>query len=362
MRTFRSFQTVVRRHPALMGVVVSACMAAACGSSGSSAPSADTWATVDGRAISRADVEKAYGTVAQPPTPPSEEEILTLKLRVLDELIGQDLMVARAQALKLEMTDAEVDKSVVERKGTMTDEAFSLQLTGRGLTLDDFKRGVRREMTVQKLVDHEINGKVNISDDDIAAYYNANKAQFDVKEPQIHMAQIVVTPTRDQVRNRTGNDAATPAEARRKVDSLIDQLKAGADFSTLAADYSEDPQTAPQGGDLGFLPESTINQAPAAIRNIVMSTQIGNVSTVPMNGGYTLVKVLAREKAGQRELTDPAVRESITNLLKDRKQQLLHTAFVTELRDSAKVNNYLAKMVIDQQGKAGALAALPAKK
>ena len=55
-------------------------------------------------------------------------------------------------------------------------------------------------------------------------------------------------------------------------------------------------------------------------------------------------------------------RSSITNLLKDRKQQLLHSAFVTELRDSAKVQNYLAKMVIDQQGKAGAAAAAAPKK
>ena len=361
MRSLRSLPFVLR-HAAFTGLVAGLAVTTACGSSASKAPSADTWAVVDGRTISRDEVEKAYGTVAQPATAPSEEEILTLKLRVLDELIGQDLMVARAQALKVEATDAEVDKSVTERKGTMTDEAFLLQLTGRGLTLDDFKRGVRREMTVQKLVDHEVTAKINITDDDIAAFYNANKAQFDVKEPQIHMAQIVVTPVADQVRNRTGNDAQDPAAARRKVDSLIDQIKAGADFSTLAADYSEDPQTASQGGDLGFVPETQIAQAPAAIRNVVMNTQIGNVSTVPMNGGYTLVKVLAREKAGQRQLTDAAVRESITNLLKDRKQQLLHSAFVTELRDSAKVQNYLAKMVIDQQGKAGAAAAAAPKK
>ena len=67
------------------------------------------------------------------------------------------------------------------------------------------------------------------------------------------LASVVVTPVRDQqVANRTGDDAATPQAAAEKVKMLMERLKAGANFAELAMGYSEDPETAPRGGDLGL--------------------------------------------------------------------------------------------------------------
>ena len=57
-----------------------------------------------------------------------------------------------------------------------------------------------------------------------------------------------------QIVNRTGDDAATPQAAAAKVQMLMERLKAGAAFRELAAGYSEDPQSAPRGGDLGLVP------------------------------------------------------------------------------------------------------------
>ena len=73
-------------------------------------------------------------------------------------------------------------------------------------------------------------------------------------------------------------------------------------------------------------------------------------------GGHTIVLVVAREAAGQRDLSVPAVRENITGALRSRKEQLLRTAYLSAARSDADVVNYLARRVVDAQGKVPSLA------
>src|SRR5436853_7840278 len=71
--------------------------------------SADTWAVVDGRTITRNDVEKAYRRNRDASQPASEEEALTAKLTILNDLIVQDILLAKASALKLEVAQNDLD-------------------------------------------------------------------------------------------------------------------------------------------------------------------------------------------------------------------------------------------------------------
>jgi len=330
-------------------VLLAALSVAACGKtagSSTTAPGPDVWATVDGRNITRDDVEKAYRGSPPNPTPTADDDILTQKLNVLDNLIDQDIMVARAQAAKLDVTDAEVDTAIADRRAGMTDAEFQMQLAQQGLTPDDVKRGVRRELLVQKLIDRDITGKATITDDQIADYYNRNRAQFNLAEPQYHLAQIVVTSAHDpQVRNRMHDDAGTPEEAQRKVAMIAEKLRGGTDFGQLAADYSEDPQTAGQGGDLGFVPLSTIARNPQ-LRDVVVKMQPGNVNTINLNGNYTILLMAEALAAGQRDLSTPAVKNSVRDMLKAEKEELLRAAYVTAARNDARVANYLAQQVV----------------
>ena len=130
------------------------------------------------------------------------------------------------------------------------------------------------------------------------------------------------------------------------------RLNAGASFAELAADYSEDPQTAPQGGDLGFITETQLSRVPAQLRDVILKTTPGNVGAATAGGGYTLVAVLSREDPGQRDLSMPGVHDTIKTNLHDRKEQLLRVAYLTTMRNNAKVVNYLAERVVDAQSKA----------
>lgn len=313
--------------------------------------SPDTWAVVDGRNITREDVEKAYRRSAQPSSTESEEQALATKLTLLDELILRDILLAKATALKIELPDTELDAAYLEARKDVPDDQFQQELTRRNLTAGDMREALRRDLLTQKLLEREVTSKVTVSDAEVTASFEKNRASFNLPEDSWHLAQIVVTPAREaQVANRTRSDAATPQEAVQKVQMLMERLKAGGSFRELAADFSEDAQSASRGGDIGLVPISALRQAPAPLRDSVMNAEPGTVRAVTVGGIHTIVLVVARETAGQRDLSTPGVREQITTALRGAREQVLRAAYLAALRTDAKVVNHLARRVVEANG------------
>lgn len=330
------------------------------------APAADVWAVVNGKEIKRDEVEKYYRTRISPEgQEPSTEEALSLKLNVIDELINNEILLERAKKLNLEASDGEVEDKFTEFKSPYTEEEFQRQLKERGVTVEDLKNTVRRELSIQKLINREVVSRVAISDQDIADFYGANKPQFNVAEPQYRVAQIVVTPRKEpQIRNRKNDDSTNEAEAQRKVKMLVDRLNSGADFAQLAMDYSEDMNSAATGGDLGYVPESALNQSDPALKKLVLSLKPGQVSQpIVLKDSIRILKLVTREAPGLRGLSDPQVQQSIRDTLRNRKEQLLRAAYLAVARDEARVTNYLARQVLESNGKlpGAAKSTLPPK-
>jgi peptidyl-prolyl cis-trans isomerase SurA len=191
-----------------------------------------------------------------------------------------------------------------------------------------------------------------VTDEDISAFYEQNRAQFNLAETQFRLAQIVVTPTRNpQVQNRANSDAATAAEAKQKANMLMERIRGGADFGEVALDYSEDPQTTAQRGELGFVPLSALSQAPPQLKAAVEAMEPGSVNLLSIGSDYTILMLLSREEAGQRELSAPEVRDGIRDMLRARQEELLRTAYITAAREDADVTNYLAHQVVATQGR-----------
>lgn len=331
------------------------------GSMSGPAPSPTAWAVVNGQEISRDEVEKAYRRAAPEGQQPSEEEMYTAKLNLLSELIVQELLVAKAKELKVELTDAELDNAFNEAKKNITPVAFEEELKKRNLTAADMREDLRRNLLAQKVVDHEVAAKAAVTEQEITQFFEANKAQFNREEDAVRIAQIVITPVREnQQMNRSGNDAGTPQEAAAKAQMIMQRLKDGAPFGDTAADFSEDGESAQRGGDLGFVPMSTLMKAPAPLRDAVLKSNPGTVQMVSGNGNYTIVLIVAKDKKGQKDLSMPEVKDGITSMLKERKEQLFRAAFLSNLRNDAQVTNVLAKQLVAAQGKP--LPAAPAPK
>ena len=346
--------TFMSRRRLSQFVVTLGALALATGCRSSAPPatvSADTWAVVDGHPIKQEDVDKAYRRAREAAPALSEEETLTAKLSLLDDLIVQEILLGKARALKLDVPQNELDTAYANAKKNIADDAFEQELARRTLTAADMREGLRRELLAQKVLEQEIGSKVAVTDREVSDYFDAHRAQFNVAEEAYHIAQIVITPLREaQTANQSGDDAATPQAAAAKARTLMERLKGGASFRDLAVGYSEDPESAPRGGDLGLVPVSRLKQAPPQLRDAVLGKTPGSVNVVSAGGAYTLVLVIAHEQAGQRDLSTQGVKEQISGTLRSRREQLLRAAYLTAARSDATVVNYLARRLVESKG------------
>jgi peptidyl-prolyl cis-trans isomerase SurA len=341
----------IRAHGALLAV---AAITMAAGCQKQSQPSEGVWAVVNGQSITRAEVDKYYRTQLNPDAPePSQDEALSLKLNILDELINNQILLQTAKKLALQAADGEVEDKFTEYKSPYSEEEFQRQLKARGYTVDDLRGDIRQQLSIQKVINREVVAKIAVTDQDVQDFYNQNRAQFNVSEPQYRLAQIVITPHKDpQLRNRKNDDATTDAEAKRKAAALEQQLTTGADFAQVAMDYSEDPASSGSGGDLGYVPESSLSQSDPALKKVVLTMKPGQVSgVIALRDSYRILKLVGKEAPGQRELSDPVVQQSIRDNIHNRKEQLLRAAYLALAREDAKITNYLAQQVVESAGK-----------
>jgi len=319
-----------------------------------STPPANVAATVNGRPITYEELDKAFKmTYPQNAEGTSEDLVLTQRMETMRSLIDLEISLQRAEKLSVMATDADVETKVNEFRAPFTKEQFEKQLKDKNMTLDDLKTQIRKNLSVEKLINKEITSKINITDADVSGFYNANRKSFNLAEPTVHLMQIVVTPAPDpNVRNLKGDKAKNDDEANKKIHALDAQLKRGQDFGTLAQNFSEDSQSAPNGGDLGAVPESAFEKTPPDLRKLIMSLAPGQISPIiHSQGDYRILKMISREPAGQRELSDPRVQQTIRENLLNRKDQLLKSAYYENARNEAKIVNYLAKSVMESAGK-----------
>jgi len=317
--------------------------------------SSDVAATVNGRSISYTSLDRAIAIqfpVANQKV--TVDQTVQLRLEVLRALIDQEVMMQRAEKEGLLASDSDVEAKFNEYKAPYTKEELEKEFEKRKMTEADFKAELRRQLSVDKLFSKEIFSRISISDNDIAAFYRSNKANYNLPENTIHLAEILVTPTPDpNVINLKNSKAANDQQARDKIQMIAARLQQGEDFAKLATDYSEDYDTAANGGDAGFVLESTLEKgANPELRRIILTMSPGQTSQVIHTPeGYRIIKVLSKETAGQRQLTDPRVQEQIRSELFTGKQQMLRAAFYEVARSEAKITNYYARAVLENRDK-----------
>ena len=315
-------------------------------------------ATVNNRKVLRAEVDKYYNNqTAEAPQKPTEEQADTLRLNILKELIDNEILMQRAEKLGLLATDDEVNSKLAEIKAPFSQQDFDKRLAARNITLADFKADLRRSITVEKVLNKEVTSKINVTDGDITSYYNQHKAEFNLIEPQFHLAQILVTTQPNPQARNIPNKAQNEAEARKKIQMIENRLDSGEDFASVAMNFSEQPDTAQNGGDLGFIPESSLKGDKSAFEAI-NKLKPGQYTTVLVVGdpnshqvfGYRVVRLISKEAAGQRELQDPRVQQAIREQLRDRREQLLKAAYYEVIRDEAKIENFFAEDILKKTG------------
>lgn len=349
-------QTNKKQLVGLAALTAFTAMFAACGmpvansQSGGSVDSNETAAKVNGKVITMQEVDRSVKQQAQgQESKLSPLELAGARLQVLQSLVENEVMFQKAEKENLVPTDEEVTGEINKKKvdSHMSAEEFDKQMKQAGLDDKSFRESIRKSLAIQKLVDKVTSRIETPKDQEIADFFKSNPDLF-VKKRGVRLAAIVIDPSDSGGGDTTRNEV----EASQKVKEIIAKVQQPAsDFAAIAREYSEDPSKL-QGGDLGYISEEELKQNFGAnIGAAFMNPQfaIGQVTNmVPVNGRGYIFKLQERiEKEENLTLDSPDVRPQINKLLVDNRKQLLAASYQAMAMNEAKIENFLAKKVVD---------------
>ena len=265
-------------------------------------------ASVDGEPITARDIEQFTAAVGRPVSANDLANSPEAK-DALKALISQKLLEKEIQQYSSKVDEESVDKymEAVRRDRHMTPEQFKAALAQSGLSMDDFRKHAREELEKEMMVRQQVRERVNVSNEDIQAYYDAHKADFTVTTERLRIAQILIGVPAN----------ATPPQVallQAKADKIRKEAAGGVDFSELARKYSDD-ESKNNGGELGwFGPSDIMDEIYAAVKNL----KPGDISPViRTNHGFHILKLEDHEVPGVRPLAD--VKGEIRNRLIDQR-------------------------------------------
>jgi peptidyl-prolyl cis-trans isomerase SurA len=215
---------------------------------------------------------------------------------VLKGVISERLLETEVKKYKNQVDDRQVDEYIsnFEQGNGLTDAQLRSQLQSQGHTYEEFRKHSRMELQKMIMVQKEVRGKVNISPDEVKAYYDAHPEEFSVGKENFKLAQILIAVP--------ANATPTQIEAARvKSDSIHKQLVDGADFGKLAREYSDDDSKS-QGGELGDFSRGDIIDP---IQNAIDHMKVGEISEpIRTDHGFHIVKLEAHEKVGVKPFSE----------------------------------------------------------
>jgi len=287
----------------------------------------DPMARVNGTTIYRKDVKDVVqGILLMQDTQPDPAAVTKLADEALDSLIALELLYQESVARGIKVSDADVDAEIKRSSSQFPDaQTFQAALKERGMTEKQLRDDTRKTMAVNRLLESTVWKDVTISPEQVKSFYDSNKEEFKHAE-QIRVSHILI-------RVKEGASTNDRAAAKQRATALLDQLKAGTDFATLARKASEDSSSAAQGGDLGYIGKGEMEDAFEKAAFALAPGQISDVISTPY--GFDIIKVTDRRGAGYSPLAE--VEDRVRSGLDRYERQKRQADFAAQLRQKAKV-------------------------
>jgi peptidyl-prolyl cis-trans isomerase SurA len=254
-------------------------------------------AVVNGDIITTGDVINRGRLFALSTGLPITPEVLErLRPQVARQLVDERLRLQEVQRRKIAVSDREIAEAIgdIEQRNGMPKGALSASLNGRGVALRTLIDQVRVQIGWTRVLRQELGARADISDADVAEQIRLFKEQ--IGKPEYQVREIFI-PIEDPSRR---------PDAQRFADTVIAQLRAGAPFPVVAAQFSQS-QTALQGGDLGWVRANQLDPEVAAVVTQMPAGAVSNPIAVP--GGITIVSLGAKRDIGREESTVMHIRQ-----------------------------------------------------
>lgn len=260
--------------------------------------SASIAAVVNGQVITDQDVTNRAALLAiSIGIPPTAEVLTRLRPQVTSQLIDQtlELQEINQRNVTVAATDVEAAVAHIEQSNGLPPGGLRAHLAAAGIPFSTLVAQLRTELGWQTVLHQILGPGLEPTQGDMDAEKAALKAELG--STQYHISEIFVPVT----------DPANDASARNFANTVISQLRTGAPFSIVAAQFSQSP-SALQGGDLGYVQMSQLDPAVAAIVAAMPVGAISNPVRVP--GGYDIVQLQGTHKFGAEQQTILSIRQA----------------------------------------------------
>jgi peptidyl-prolyl cis-trans isomerase C len=250
--------------------------------------------------------------------------------RVLADMVSGELLYQSVEKKGLAPSDQEVDVELQSQKARLGGDAeLQKALESQGITLDELRSELRKEIAIQNLVEKQFLPTITVSDEEKHKFYEENSTQMK-RPPQFRVAHILI-----------GIDAKATdeqkAEAKKKATAIHGMLEAGQDFADLAKRNSDDPGSKDNGGELPWMsPGQTVPEFEKA----ALALQPGQLSpVVETKFGYHIIRMNETREAGVVPYEE--VQDRIDEFLKRKGLQQKIEGEIETLRAQGKVEVFI---------------------
>ena len=277
-------------------------------------------AVVDNEIILKSELDfRANYEAAQKNLNPADT---TLRKQILNSMIEEKLLYAQAELDSITVTDDQVKQQLdyqinyfIQQYGSKErlEQIYGMPLEKLKRTLqDDTRKSLMAQMLQQKKF-----GQVEASRKEVEDFFATYKDSLGIIPEKFHIAHIFLNPKTGERVKKKAHDFA---------ESLLDSLKKGADFATLAKKYSDDPGSAAQGGDLGFVKRGVFYPEFEAVAFSLAPNQISGIVESPV--GFHIIQLLERRGESIH------CRHILIKIKSDDESDLHAIEFLSDIRDS----------------------------
>ncbi len=280
--------------------------------------------------------------------PPEQTEfiVISLKERFLNDTIIRALLKGEFEKRKIEATEEEIkakQDEIVKKLGSEDD--LKKVLKENGITKERLHSDLANEVKIDKLANQI--APVNITDNDVAAYYNHNKDQFKTNETA-HIYHILINTNPEEIKREIVDKdkkgelseeqiAKKAKEEHQKNEALVNEIfekatKNPKDFEKLAKEYSQDPGSKDKGGDLGYAQRTDLVKEFA---DVAFTQKIGSIAKAKSPFGEHIIYVTDRKPAGVQPLAD--VKDNLKAYLTQEIKANNLRKLVADLQKNAKI-------------------------
>ncbi len=327
--------TVTSDNPAAAAALAAA-LAAAASTSPSATPSGpelkDPVATVNGIAISKADLIEAFNNAVKAagvnPADLTADQKLDAYRQILDEMITEKII--NKDAVGVTVPDADVTAEIAKLRSQYPSlEDFKKQLEQFGQTEATLAAEIKKSLQQQRWIESQIASKVTVTDEEARKFYSENKQEFE--EPAtVRASHILFRTSKDDTETVVAEKKAAAAKAAKAA-------KKGGDFAALAKELSEEPGAKESGGDLGFFPK---DRMVPEFAEAAFSMKKGTVSDpIRTQFGWHVIRVVDSKPA--RTVPYDEVKQQVITYLKTSQQRKALAELIKSLRAAATIDNTL---------------------